>query len=205
VSRGEYFDRDTLERQFLARAQFMRETGTPIWVGEFGPVYTGDPVRDEMRLRLLSDQLDIYREHRAGWSLWTYKDIGLQGLVHASPSSPYMLRVRPVLEAKARLGVDAWGSTGAEMRHIMDPIEETFRREFPDFQPFPWGQASWVALVVRHILLAEPLVGAFGRCFEGATGEDIEALAGSFALAACSRRVGLVELLRAACASSDDD
>ena len=201
VSRGQHFDRDALERQFIERTRFMSETGTPIWVGEFGPVYTGDPVRDEMRYRLLADQLDIYSEHQAGWSLWTYKDIGLQGLVCADPASPYLRRIRPVLDAKARLGVDAWGSTDAGVRHIMSPIEETFRKEFPDFQPFPWGQDSWIALVVRHILLAEPLVGAFGRCFEGVRGEEIEALADSFCLAACLRRDRLLELVREASAA----
>ena len=30
--------------------------------------------------------------HGAGWSIWTYKDVGLQGLVHAAPDSPYMQR-----------------------------------------------------------------------------------------------------------------
>ena len=111
VSRGRFVDRDQLEETFLERTAYMRETGTPIWVGEFGPVYTGDPDRDEQRYRLLEDQLEIYRRHDASWALWTYKDIGLQGLVHADPGSAYLRRLAPVLEKKARLGVDSWGST----------------------------------------------------------------------------------------------
>jgi hypothetical protein len=205
VSRGQHFDRDALEKQFLERTRYMNETGTPIWVGEFGPIYTGDIARDEMRYRLLGDQLDIYSEHEAGWSLWTYKDIGLQGLVYADPESAYVRRIRPVLEAKARLGVDAWGSTDAGVRHIMAPIEETFRKEFPDFQPFPWGQDSWIALVVRHILLAEPLVGAFGRCFDDVRADEVEGLADCFRLAVCARRERLLELLAAVCASPAAD
>ena len=82
LSRGGHFDRAVLERVFLERTEFMRRTGTPIWVGEFGPVYTGDPVRDQMRYKLLADQLDIYDRYQAGWSLWTYKDVGLQGIVY---------------------------------------------------------------------------------------------------------------------------
>ena len=74
-----WVDRDTLEETFLERTRFQRETGTPIWVGEFGPVYTGDPERDEQRYQVLSDQLDIYDRHGAGWSIWTYKDVGLHG------------------------------------------------------------------------------------------------------------------------------
>lgn len=202
VSRGEHVDRDVVERQFLERTQFMRETETPIWVGEFGPVYTGDERRDDMRYRLLADQLEIYAEHGASWSLWTYKDIGLQGLVYADPSSPYVQRIAPVLEKKARLGVDAWGSTDAGIRDIMAPIEETFRREYPDFEPFPWGRDSWIAVLVRHVLLAEPLVDDFGRCFEGAEGDELDELAASFRLDRCIRRERLLGILRSATASS---
>jgi len=196
-SRGEYVDRDVVEQQFLERTAFMRETGTPVWIGEFGPVYTGDERRDEMRYRLLADQLEIYAEHGASWSIWTYKDIGLQGLVYADPASPYVERIRPVLEKKARLGVDAWGSTDTGVRHIMGPIEETFRREFPDFEPFPWGKDSWIAVLVRHTLLAEPLVDDFGRCFDGVAGDEVEALADSFRLGLCRRRERLLAILAA--------
>ena len=40
----------------------------------------------------------------AGWSLWTYKDVGLQGLVHAAPTAPYMQRFGDFIAKKARLG-----------------------------------------------------------------------------------------------------
>ena len=66
--------------------------------------------------------------HGASWALWTYKDIGLQGLVYADPDSSYLKRIAPVLEKKARLGVDAWGSTDAGVREVLDPIEELFLR-----------------------------------------------------------------------------
>ncbi|MEO3745778.1 glycoside hydrolase family 5 protein [Plantactinospora sp. B5E13] len=196
ISRGEYVDRDVLERTFLARTAYMRDTGTPIWVGEFGPVYTGDPERDTQRRQILADQLEIYAEHGASWALWTYKDIGLQGLVHADPDGPYLRRIAPVLEKKARLGVDSWGSVDTGVRHVMEPIERLFAEEFPDFQPYPWGQHGWVRGLVRHILLAEPMVGDFARCFEGLTPEEAEALADSFAFDRCLRREPLAELLR---------
>ncbi|MGJ0223738.1 hypothetical protein ACQUZK_10085, partial [Streptococcus pyogenes] len=41
-TRGQHFDRGTVEQTFLRRTDVMRRTGTPIWVGEFGPIYTGD-------------------------------------------------------------------------------------------------------------------------------------------------------------------
>lgn len=195
VSRGTYVDRGVVEQTFLARTAYMRSTGTPIWVGEFGPVYNGDPARDEVRYQLLEDQLAIYQEHRASWSIWTYKDIGLQGLLHATPDSPYLRRLKPLLDKKARLGVDAWGSLDTGVRDILDPIERTFAEEFPDFQPFPFGQRPWIHVLVRHILLAEPLVGDFRRCFEGVGPAEAEQLADSFRFDACARRDRLAGIL----------
>ncbi len=196
VSRGQHVDRDVVEKTFLARTEYMRQTGTPVWVGEFGPVYTGDPAQDEQRYTLLEDQLDIYAEHEASWALWTYKDIGLQGLVHTPTDSPYVRQISPVLEKKARLGVDSWGSVDTGVRHIMDPVEATFEREFPDFDPYPWGKQRWINVLVRHVLLAEPLVQDFGRCFEGLTPEQAEALADSFRFDRCTQREPLAAALQ---------
>ncbi|WP_199185789.1 glycoside hydrolase family 5 protein [Streptomyces carminius] len=196
VTRGEYFDRSVVEGTFLRRTRFMRETGTPVWIGEFGPVYpTGRPV-EEWRYALLRDQLEIYREHGAGWSLWTYKDIGLQGLVHAAPDSPYLRRVRPALEQKDRLGVDSWGGSDAGVRDVLDPIDALFEREFPGYEPYPWGRRQHIALLVRHILLAEPLAERFAALFAGITPEEAVEAAHSFRFEHTVERTGLTAVLR---------
>lgn len=203
VSRGEYVDRDAIEREFLRRTEFMRQSGSPMFVGEFGPTYTGDPSRDAMRYQVLRDQLEIYARHEVGWVIWLYKDIGLQGLVSADPASPYMKRVGKLVEKKARLGVDAWGTTDSGIREILDPIEATFEREFPDFSPFPFGRKSWIDTLVRHILLAEPLLGEFEACFAGVSPEEAEALADSFRVDDCVRRTELLEILRQAATTAE--
>nr|WP_232523536.1 cellulase family glycosylhydrolase [Nocardioides sp. MAH-18] len=194
-SRGEYVDRDRVEETFLARTSYMRETGTPIWVGEFGPVYTGDPDLDEQRYRLLEDQLEIYDRHGASWALWTYKDIGLQGLVYADPDSSYLKRIAPVLEKKARLGVDAWGSTDAGVRDVLDPIEQLVAREFPDFAPYPWGARRWIHGHVRHVLLAEAMVDDYARAFAGVGPEEARDLADAFSLPNMRTRSRLADLI----------
>jgi len=202
VTRGEYVDRDVLERTFLDRTRYMRETGTPIWVGEVGPVYTGDPSVDGDRYQVLRDQLEIYERHGASWSIWTYKDIGLQGLVYADPDSPWMRRIRPVLEKKARLGVDHWGSLDTKIRHVLQPLEELLAMEFPTYQPFPYmepsplGQRWIIHRLVRHILLAEAMVGDFGRQFRGVTEQEALELAESFLFERCIRRTSLEEVLK---------
>jgi endoglucanase len=191
-TQGVWVDRDALEETFLERTRFQRESGTPIWVGEFGPVYTGDPERDEMRYRILSDQLDIYDEHAAGWSIWTYKDVGLQGLVHTAPESPYMHRFGDLIEKKARLGIDSWGSTDQEIPEVVEPIHELIAREFPHWSPYPWSPRASADDLVRHILLAQAMVPEYAERFRDA---DLDALADSFSLARCVRRARLCDLL----------
>jgi endoglucanase len=196
ISRGVFVDREVLERTFLERTKYMRDTGTPIWVGEFGPVYTGNAEKDAMRFRLLQDQLEIYRRHGASWAIWTYKDIGLQGVVHAKKESPWMTRVRPILEKKARLGVDAWGAQDTGVRDILKPIERTFAKEFPNYKPFPFGVKRHIDQLVRHVLLAEPLVEEFAELFRNVSVEEIDTLMRSFRFENCARRDRLAEILR---------
>jgi endoglucanase len=195
TTRGEWFDREVVERTFLSRTEFMRRTGTPVWIGEFGPVYTGDPEQDDMRYALLRDQLEIYREHDASWSLWTYKDLGLQGLVTVAPDSSYVQRIAGVLAKKRRLATDSWGGDDREIRHILEPVEQFVMAEFPDFNPYPWGARRWIARILREIVLGEPLVEEFGRCFAGLSPAEAAGLADSFAFAECDRNERLAGLL----------
>jgi hypothetical protein len=87
------------------------------------------------------------------------------------------------------------------LRDQLAPIEAAFAREFPDFDPFPFGQRSWIHGLVRHILLAEPLVEDFARRFEGVGAVETAALADSFRFEECRRRVELVDAVSSACAA----
>jgi aryl-phospho-beta-D-glucosidase BglC (GH1 family) len=192
-TRGEWCDRNELERTFAKRSSFQRETGTPLWVGEFGPVYTGDPERDRERYQILRDQLDIYDAHEAGWSLWTYKDVGLQGLVHAS--GPYGERFGAFIDKKRRLGADRWGSTMEEAGEVVGPLHTLVETEFPGWRPYPWGARYQTDDLIRHILIAQALLPEYAELFRGLDDSELLALADSFALAGCVRRQPLLDLL----------
>ncbi|MFI6318823.1 glycoside hydrolase family 5 protein [Nonomuraea sp. NPDC050556] len=194
LTRGEWCDREQLEQAFDRRTRFQRETGTPLWVGEFGPVYTGDPARDEQRYQILRDQLEIYDAYGAGWSLWTYKDVGLQGLTSAS--GPYMERFGPFIAKKLRLGADRWGSTMEESAEDLRALHDLVATEFPTWNPYPWGARYQTDDLIRHILLAQALLPEYAQLFAGLGDEELLALADSFALESCVRREPLIELLR---------
>jgi hypothetical protein len=195
ISHGKFVDKQVLEQTFLDRATYMRETGTPIWVGEFGPLYLGKPEADAMRYQVLRDQLEIYNRYQASWAIWTFKDIGMQGVVYVSPDSKWMQLIRPILEKKARLGVDSWGSLDTHIRYIMQPIEETFAREFPNYNPFPFGANRMIQRLVRHILLAEPMLQEFGALFKGMSNSEIDEVLQSFQFKQCVQRTELAKIL----------
>ena len=58
--------------------------------------------------------------------------MGLQG-VSLQPDTKWIQKIQPILEKKAILGVDSWGGVDQNIRHIMDPIEQTFAEYFPNY------------------------------------------------------------------------
>jgi aryl-phospho-beta-D-glucosidase BglC (GH1 family) len=195
-TKGVWYDREVVEQKFLQRSEFSRQTGTPVWVGEFGPVYTGDPAIDAQRQQILADQLEIYRRHHASWSLWTYKDIGRQGLATVRPDSAYLQRFGGFVAKKERLAADAWGSDGEGPREVTAPFQDLIAREFPDFDPYPWGRWDWVRTLLLTITIAQPLVQEYAQLFGGLDDDELLALADSFALRHCAVRESLHRQLR---------
>jgi endoglucanase len=191
------YDRDAAEQKFLQRSAYARRTGTPIYVGEFAPIYTGDAEVDAVRQRILDDQLELYRRHAAGYATWMYKDLGRQGLVHVRPDSPYGALVADFVAKKIRLGVDQWGSTGRESREISEPVQELVAREAPDFDPYPWGRFDWVRTLMLNITFAQPLVAEYAELFRGLDDSELVELADSFAFANCAIRETLRDQLAA--------
>lgn len=195
VVRGQYADRAFLEERFLERTAHSRRTGTPVWVGEFGPVYSGDPATDKHRYAVLRDQLEIYREHGASWSIWTYKDTHLSGLVTLDSDSPWSRLLQPIREKKERLGTEPWSTSEEGIAHVLAPLDELLATEYPAFEPPPFGRRWYVRRLVRELLLGEPMLEEFAALFTSLDDAGIEALAGSFRLDSCTRRTQLLEVL----------
>jgi len=84
-----------------------------------GPIYTGDELVDAQRRQLLDHQLEISDRYNAGWSLWTYKYVGMQGLAYVKPDSAYLSRFGAFVARKKRLGADSWGSHPARTRSLL--------------------------------------------------------------------------------------
>jgi endoglucanase len=197
LTQATWFDKESVEHKFLERTEYSRRTGTPIWVGEFGPIYTGDPERDAQRRQILEDQLEIFRRHDASWSIWTYKDLGPQGLVTVRPESPYAARFGDFVVKKRRLGADNWGSDGEGPAEVTRPFQDMIAREFPHFEPYPWGRWDWVRTLILNITVAQPLAYEYAELFRGLGEAELISLADSFAFENCAVRTTLVDQLKA--------
>ncbi len=197
---GVYVDRASVEQTFLKRSEYARQTGTPLYVGEFGPIYTGGEEVDAQRRQILADQLEIYRDYGAGWALWTYKDVGRQGLVTVAPGSPYLERFGGFIAKKNRLAADQWGTDGEGPREVSRRVQELIAREAPQFEPYPWGRFDWVRTLLLNITVAQALAPEYASGFNGLTDDELVALAESFALANCVVREPLREQLSKALA-----
>jgi len=206
---GRDFDASVVAAQFWSMTAPLRDLGVPVWVGEFGPVYGagagGGPERDAQRRRLLADQIETYTSAGAGWSLWTYKDIGVQGLVTVSPESRWMRRTAAARAKKARLAADHWGVTTEGMRDVLDPLMARFTREFPGFDPYPFGARRYVEQLVVSICFAEPLADEFAACFASASDEELAALGECFAFRNCVRDKDLCDVVARAIPAADPD
>ena len=196
LGRSPVYSREEAEQKFLERSAYARSTGTPILVGEFGPIYSGEETKDAGLRVILADQLDLYQRHRASWSLWMYKDIGRQGLVSVGPDTPYRRRFDGFVAKKSRLGVDQWGSDGIGMAEVTQPVQDLFEREFPSFDPYPWGRFDWVRTLLLNITLAQPLAHEYADLLRGLDESELDALADSFAFESCTVREPLLAELQ---------
>lgn len=197
LGRSTHYSAAEARAKFLQRSEHARKTGTPILVGEFGPIYTGDPEQDTLRRQILTDQLDLYHEFGASWTLWMYKDIGTQGLVSVRPDTPYRQRFDPFVAKKRRLGVDQWGSDGVGPAEVTQPVQDLVAAEFPQFDPYPWDRFDFVRTLLLNITLAQPMATEYAELFRGLSADELDALADSFAFDQCEVRSSLLEQLTA--------
>jgi hypothetical protein len=192
---GRYVNRDTLEQDFLKKSMFMINHKIPIWVGEFGPLYTGVPEKDEVRYQVLKDQLAYFNKYKVSWCIWLYKDLGLHAILHQKENTPYMKLVSAFLSKKDFLGADAWGSTDNNIKQVINPIEELLKKEFPGYNPYPSGQQRHINLLVRNILISEALLQDYCNLFRNLSEEELIALARSFSYENYVKRQRLEDIL----------
>ncbi|KAG6833172.1 Endo-1,4-beta-xylanase 5 [Tephrocybe sp. NHM501043] len=199
--------RRRLRRSYEKKREWMDERKLCVWNGEWGPVYArkqyeGEATEsiNESRYKVLQDQLAIYNEDRLSWSIWTYKDIGFQGMVYVSTETPYMTLFKDFLAKKHRLAIDAWGADDVAVKHVYQPLVDHVLQEIPEqyqnIYPHPvWKLDNRVTRLSRNILISEFMIKEWADHFKGKSLEEIDAIAASFKFDACLKRDGLNKIM----------
>ncbi|KAF8888372.1 glycoside hydrolase family 5 protein [Gymnopilus junonius] len=197
---------EKMKDRYAKKQQWMDEQGLCMWNGEWGPVYArsqydGDATDsiNQVRYRVLKDQLDIYRKDSLSWSIWLYKDIGFQGMVYTSLNMPYMTLFKDFLAKKHRLAVDAWGADDTAVKHVYQPLLDHILQEVPErYQNlYPWAPSRRLARIARNILVSEFLVKEWADHFIGKSEDELDQLAKSFRFENCEKREELNAILSA--------
>ncbi|KAG6828875.1 Endo-1,4-beta-xylanase 5 [Tricholoma furcatifolium] len=200
-------ERRRLKRSYEKKREWMDERKLCVWNGEWGPVYARRQYEgaatdeiNESRYKVLKDQLSIYTEDRLSWSIWTYKDIGFQGMVYVSTETPYMTLFKDFLAKKHRLAIDAWGADDVAVRQVYQPLLDHVLQEIPaeyqNLYPHPvWKLDSRITRLARNILISEFMIKEWADHFKGKTLEEIDAIAASFSFDSCLKRDGLNHIL----------
>ncbi len=148
---------------------------------------------------MLGEQLRIYDRFQIPWSIWLFKDVGLQGMVYTSPDSAWNKLIEPILEKKKRLQLDAWGKyPSKEVDGVMEPLIKWIDSVSPtakDVYPSTWNTARHVERAVLQTFLAETFCQEFAELFRGKDEAALEELAKSFSYENCVQRQGLNRIM----------
>jgi hypothetical protein len=197
--------KEKLEAQFLRKARFQHEKKTVAWNGEFGPVYA-DPRVDEdaaeinqERYNLLGAQLEVYDKYQIPWTIWLYKDIGMQGMVYTDPESLWNRTIQEFVEKKRTLQLDAWGRHASrEVEEVLDPFVNWIDKVCPTAKqtyPTPWDTKRHIMRATLQTFVSQAFAIEFASLFKDFTFEQLDEAAKSFRFDRCLQRKGLNKIM----------
>ena len=193
------WDRAKIDREFR-RCEGYRFTQThqaPLWVGEFGAVFNGPPEQIPDRLRGLDDQIAVMEDSGAHWTTWTYKDIGVMGIVTVNTESEYMRAIRPAFKAKLELHAEGWGwLPPSPMDAALEAMNRLIVETVADPGLTPDMNRWSLAKVALNTYVAGLLQTPFARCFKSMSESQIDDVLSSFAFRKCRVNDGQVAVLR---------
>jgi len=112
-----------------------------------------------------------------------------------------MKLLKPFLEKKQALALDAWGASDDHLAPLFSQIEKFFKDNISEDDqkryPWPvWKFEQFISRVVRNELLSEFLVPEWARYFEGLSVKQLKELGESFSFENCLLRDELNNILK---------
>ena len=194
------WDKETQQKEFFGAegSVFAKKHNVPLWVSEFGSAYNGPIERKPDRLRSLDDQLDVFGQFGASWSIWTYKDLGVMATLTVDPESDFAEILKPVLIKKEQLnshfGV-SWLPPNTAMKKLHDLAD--YIGEIIDMPHIDKASnRQFMGQSVFSEFTAIQLQPAYAQGFVGMSEQRIDELLSAYALKNCKKNTGLIEVLK---------
>jgi hypothetical protein len=186
--------RQNYDRQkeiFLAQegTHYSQRYQVPLWVGEFGDNGASG----------LEDQVGVFEEFGAHWTIWTYKSVGHMGWVTVDPAAEYLQVLAPVLEAKRVLGVDHWlvpGLPDTVVRNVIRELADLIEKAIDDPDINSSANQRYLAQMTLAGYVSNLMQPSYAKRFKGMTEVDLDRVLQSFAFKNCLPRPEIVTVLK---------
>jgi aryl-phospho-beta-D-glucosidase BglC (GH1 family) len=198
--RGQYWDKGQIEKVLTDHQgfQFAQKHNVPLWVGEFGSVYNGEPDETAGRYQALDDQISLFNQYGVHWTTWVYKDIGVMGWTTVDPASEYMQCTAGVRKAQTALRTELWmgwlPTTRAD--ELLDDLAEFAAEMIDDPEIDAIGQRRYLVQATLAGFMGGLLQPAYANVFKDLTEAEIDRVLQSFAFSNCQTRQPLVEVIK---------
>ena len=194
---GEPWDKARIAKRFFEHSgvRKAREHGLPILVGEFGALHWQAGDEAKYRIRAVADQIGVYEEAGAHWTVWNYKDVGIRrGILRAKTTSKYRQLVKPILQARSAFADwtnDSDTDSGKSIQQVMDTLDEFLaaqniqpieRRHFKQYMMFGYN---------AHLLQS-----AYANLFKDKTESEISEILSSFDNRHCEAQKSYMSMLK---------
>jgi hypothetical protein len=146
----------------------------------------------------MADQLHVFDAAGAHWTTWTYKDVGVMGIVELDPECEYLARIAHILKAKRELASDFWMRwlPGTRATQLIGELARHAEQTIGDPDIDAVANARYLGQAALAGYVATLMQPAFARCFSGLSETQIDSMLQSFAFANCKPHAELVDVLR---------
>lgn len=210
---GRQVNADVLEQIFKRRNHWMLERNLPSWCGEFSTFFDGGilnpTIQDFARLSALRDQLLIFNRYDQHWTIWTYKDIGHEGLVCTDPASEYYRRISPLQTIKRELSLEPFldRKIGGVFADVQNIIQKTARSVALNYHDYSLEYDSLIKSMGEQSIccrITETLAPLYANAFSDMTADEIVSMVKeAFSFEHMLQREPLEEVLRTALQTND--
>ncbi|MCM2534893.1 hypothetical protein NDK43_24300 [Neobacillus pocheonensis] len=145
----------------------------------------------------MDDEISIFEEFGAHWTTWTYKDVGVMGLVTLDPESEYMQKLSSIFKMKQALNTDDWMiwlpgfKARQQVEELASHLEEVVNPEMS--HGYNLAALSQAILTVYAGAVIQP---EYAKIFKDLSEEEIDLIMQSFAFKNCKINEGLLNVLQ---------